>query len=401
MANIVFLSVPAYGHLNPVLPVIAELVRRGHSVTVFDDLPFAPLIATTGAKFVAYPKAVSMEDMSAVLMRGDLMATFELFLRASPRLYEFCVTSLLPNIPNVLVIDGIALWGEMVGRRLTVPTVVTSPFFVYELARNTAPGEFLHNFGLFARILPRLVLQWILVALKGVWLMPLHWPLLPIRGNLTLMLTSRELHPPSPIFSGRGWGFVGASIDAGTRHEQFDFANLHDGPLLYVSLGTLHHGNTDFFRRAIEAFKDFAGQVLVSVGRGTDVSQFAGAPPNFMFAQAVPQLAVLERASVFVTHAGLNSMHESLLAGVPMVAVPQQFEQLHNALAMTHGGAGITLDTEAFGGTVSPAELRQSVETIIADLGGYRARASALGQSLRQAGGFTAAADRIEAMARG
>src|SRR5690242_12513981 len=205
MANVVFLSVPAYGHLNPVLPIVSELVRRGHRVTVFDEPPFEKLITATGAHFVAYPKAVSMEDMSAVLLKGDLMATFELFLRASPVLYEFCLKQLLGNIPNVLVVDGIALWGEMIGRRLTVPTIVASPFFAYEIGRNTAPGELRHNLGLFARVLPRLVWGWIRVALYGIYLMPLHWPLLPIRGNLTMMLTSRELHPESPIFRSKRW----------------------------------------------------------------------------------------------------------------------------------------------------------------------------------------------------
>ena len=82
MARIVFLSVPAYGHLNPVLPIVRELVRRGHEVTVFDEPPFAPVIEATGAKFVPYPPVMSMEDMASVLMSGDLMATFELFLRS-------------------------------------------------------------------------------------------------------------------------------------------------------------------------------------------------------------------------------------------------------------------------------------------------------------------------------
>ncbi len=60
MANIVVLSVPAWGHLNPVLPIIAELVRRGHSVTVFDEPPFAAAVEALGASFVAYPPAMSM-----------------------------------------------------------------------------------------------------------------------------------------------------------------------------------------------------------------------------------------------------------------------------------------------------------------------------------------------------
>src|SRR4051812_19458262 len=55
LAKIAILSVPAYGHLNPVLPIAKELVRRGHQVAIFNDENFAPLISATGARFEPYP----------------------------------------------------------------------------------------------------------------------------------------------------------------------------------------------------------------------------------------------------------------------------------------------------------------------------------------------------------
>ena len=134
--------------------------------------------------------------MAAVLIRGDLMATFALFIRATPLLYDFCLARLRRNRPDVLVIDGIALWGEMLGRRLGIPTIVTSPFFAYELSGHASAGRELRvnlgrvfEAGLAARhrLDPR--------RLRGVQLLPLHWPFMPVRGDLTLMLTSRELHP--------------------------------------------------------------------------------------------------------------------------------------------------------------------------------------------------------------
>ena len=400
MAKIVFLSVPAYGHLNPQLPIIAELARRGHDVAVFDEPPFRPLIEAAGARFVAYPPAMSMEDMSAVLMNGDLMATFELFVRAAAKLYDFCLKMLVEDIPNVIVIDGIALWGEMVGRRLTVPTVVTSPFFAYEIGRNAAPGEFRHNLGRLLRRFPALVIGWIRLGLKGVYLLPLHWPLLPMRGNLTMMLTSRKLHPPSPIFKDPRWEFAGAMIDPSTRTDRFDLSRLDGRPVIYVSLGTLIFGKSDFYERCIEALADFPGQVLLSAGRGSDLGRFAHAPENFIVEETFPQLAVLQKTSIFITPAGLNSLQEALWYGVPMVAVPQHFEQLHNAEAMAQQGAGVVLDAEAFGGQVAPKDLRRAIDAVVADLENYRLRAAALGQSLREPGGYVAAANRIENMAR-
>jgi MGT family glycosyltransferase len=141
-------------------------------------------------------------------------------------------------------------------------------------------------------------------------------------------------------------------------------------------------------------------QVLVSVGRGTDLAQYAGAPSNFTFVDAVPQLAVLERARIFLTHGGLNSVHEGLWHGVPMVAVPQQIEQLHNAEAMQAAGAGLLVDIKARGGRVTAAALRDAVERIEADHSRFAAAAARMGDTLRAGGGFVAAADRIEEIAR-
>lgn len=400
MARIVVLSVPAYGHLNPVLPIVAELVRRGHDVVVYDEPPFEPVIRATGAGFVAYPKAMSMEDMAAVLIGGDLMRTFELFLRASGPLYDFCYAQMRDNPPDVLVVDGIALWGEMLGRKLHIPTVVASPFFAYELSKDAGSEELRRNLRNLVPMFGPIALNWIKIALRGVLLLPLHWPLLPMRGDLTLMLTSRELHPPSPIFNWRGWEFTGAIIDPRTRPETFDFSCLDGRPVIYVSLGTLIFTKTDFYDRVMDVLADYPAQVLLSAGKGSDLTRFARAPSNFVVEQSFPQLEVLQHTDIFVTPAGLNSVHEALWYGVPMVTVPQHFEQLHNAESVARGGAGILLDAEAHGGLVAAGEIRTAVETIAADLDGYRARAKALGQSLHNGGGFSGAADRIEKMLR-
>ena len=91
MAKIVILSIPAYGHINPVLPIIAELIRRGHDVVVYNEAVFEELIRATGAGFVAYPPALSLEDLARVLADGNLVATLDLFMTATGPLLDFCL----------------------------------------------------------------------------------------------------------------------------------------------------------------------------------------------------------------------------------------------------------------------------------------------------------------------
>lgn len=399
MAKIAILSVPAYGHLNPVLPIAKELVRRGHRVTVFNDRSFEPLIRPTGAVFAAYPAGViQLEDFSRTLKDGDLVAWLQMIFLATGPLLAATVKALRDDPPDLVVFDGVALWGEMLATKLRLPSVSISTTFLFEVLREMSGWrEFVrYQLSVYPR-LPGFALGVTRMTMQGLRSLPWRLPLMPRQGTeMTVMLTSKELHPKTPFFEGRRFAFVGSSIEPSTRLEQFDFGQLDGRPLLYVSLGTLHHGNTAFFRRAIEAFRDYPGQVLVSVGRGTDLRQFADAPAHFLFSEAVPQLAVLERAHVFLTHAGLNSLHESLWSGVPMVAVPQQFEQLRNAQAMEAAGAGLLIDSEAWGKPASAAVLREAVGKVEAGHERYAAAAAALGQTLRAGGGYVEAANIIE-----
>ena len=59
MAQLLFFNVPAHGHVNPTLPVVAELVRLGHQVVYCNAEPFAGPLRGAGAEFRAYPDSSS------------------------------------------------------------------------------------------------------------------------------------------------------------------------------------------------------------------------------------------------------------------------------------------------------------------------------------------------------
>ena len=92
MAKIVILSAPAFGHLNPVLPVIAELVQRGHDVVVLNQAELAPLVERQGGRFIAYPEALSLADLTRAIASGNLIALFELLLDATDALLPRILT---------------------------------------------------------------------------------------------------------------------------------------------------------------------------------------------------------------------------------------------------------------------------------------------------------------------
>ncbi|MGH3973302.1 MAG: hypothetical protein ACRDS9_08250 [Pseudonocardiaceae bacterium] len=54
MPHIAMCGIGAHGHLNPSLPVITELVARGHRVSYVVPESFAQIVASTGAVPVVY-----------------------------------------------------------------------------------------------------------------------------------------------------------------------------------------------------------------------------------------------------------------------------------------------------------------------------------------------------------
>ena len=398
MARIAVLSVPAYGHLLPMLGVIRELVARGHDVEVLNAPEMEPVVARTGARFVAYPPVLTAGDFVTSLKNGNLVAFMDVMLKATPPLADFTTQHLEANRPDVLVYDAIAFWGVIARRTLKLPAVSDSPIFVPEVFRGMVSWRELVTYGReVIKILPRLAMRWTYIALRyGVTRMPLFMPLLPMRGDVNVMLTSREVHPKSPLFDDPKWVFVGGTMDPETRPDPFDFSRLDGRPLVLVSLGTIQFTNDAFFRTVMETFADFPAQFVLAAGPGSDPSRLGTPPENFIVVPTYPQLPLLERAAAFITHGGLGSLHESLWHGVPMVAVPQHFEQLRNSRAGQD--AAIVLDGRCYGREVTGPEMRAALEEVLGNPS-YRIASKRLGESLRAGGGVAAAADAIERVA--
>jgi MGT family glycosyltransferase len=245
------------------------------------------------------------------------------------------------------------------------------------------------------RLSPQLTRDWLRLLRFGPRIMPRRLPLLPRPGTLTILLASRELHPRVPQLDDPHFAFVGPSLDPVSRWAPFDFSRLDGRPLILVSLGSVFATNLAFFKDAMAALASLHAQVVLVAGAEGVKRLRAEAPENCIVVDAIPQLEVLPRTSVFLMHGGVGSMHESLWHGVPLVAVPQQLEQLVTAMTAQDAGAAIVIEDECFGRRVTAAQLRNAVERVLADER-YRQRARALGDALQETGGWKEAADRIE-----
>jgi MGT family glycosyltransferase len=166
--------------------------------------------------------------------------------------------------------------------------------------------------------------------------------------------------------------------------------------VVYISLGTIHSTHTAFFRTCFEAFASHRGRFILSAGKQANIRELGPIPANFIVRPSVPQLEVLQRADIFITHAGMNSVHEGLYYGVPLVLIPHQFEQLFNARCVVARGAGHIIDDHLRRKPLTAAMLRQALEKVLAEPH-YREAAKEVQRALRATGGYQQAANEIQA----
>ena len=136
MSKIVVSEHAGFGHMIPMLGPVAELVRRGNDVVVYNSIEFESLVRGTGASFVAYPPALNTMDFAKRLKDGNLIAAFEMLLGATGPLTDFALERLPLEKPDVVVFDSAAFWGYIATKTLKLPNVSNSPIFVFELFRN-------------------------------------------------------------------------------------------------------------------------------------------------------------------------------------------------------------------------------------------------------------------------
>jgi MGT family glycosyltransferase len=162
--------------------------------------------------------------------------------------------------------------------------------------------------------------------------------------------------------------------------------------MVYASMGTILNGRMDVFRTIVAALaqhKDL--QLVLSVGERIDPSQLRPIPGNTIIVKKAPQLELMKKASVCITHAGLNTVLESLGQGVPQLAIPVTFDQPGVAARIAKNRTGVVTSLDK----LTPEHLSTLLGVVLTDPV-YRENARRLQNAIAEANGLFVAADLIE-----
>jgi zeaxanthin glucosyltransferase len=82
-------------------------------------------------------------------------------------------------------------------------------------------------------------------------------------------------------------------------------------------MGTLVNGLTDVFRIILKAVAAIPGrQMVLSVGSNIQLDDIGPIPASAIVVSKAPQIELLKRAELCITHAGINTTLESLALSV-------------------------------------------------------------------------------------
>jgi MGT family glycosyltransferase len=396
MTKAVFFNIPAHGHVNPTLPLVQELVRRGETVIYYGIEEYRKKIEAAGAHCRTYESlspTVRFDFGSDDRSSPSLPKIARVMIEFCERSLPFLLEASREDAPDYILHDFTCVWGKYVSQILEIPAIATIPQFPVNMKRrpDPYPGMYSDMARMFLGGIPAL-LQFRRTANRISQVYSVRraglWEMLANHEELNIVFTSRYFQPHAEDFDD-SFVFVGPSI--AERSETPDFSlGFGNGPLVYISLGTILNINVSFYQHCFEAFGGTEKRLVLSTGADTDLHSLGAIPENFVVRNHVPQLEILKKADVFVTHGGMNSVSEGLWYGVPLVVIPQGSDQYFVAKRVETLKAGAALDKRR----ITPETLHQAVDAVLSDEG-MRANIKTIQDSFREAGGFVRAADEI------
>jgi UDP:flavonoid glycosyltransferase YjiC (YdhE family) len=375
--KIFIFTLPAHGHINPMSCLVHELCMAINSepieVIFYGNEEHRELIEKTGATFRQYahstfatlssPPPITTAQKQRRQETSSFFLIFNLYLHFAERLLPQMIRDTETQRPDLIVYDSVFMpvkyMLEILRRRGT-----------YEPPRCV---RFIPNFAINASIMNLLIksmrydwtvlIEFVILFFKQLLLSwrlsinvynPINLYLKPEK-SLNIVAVFPELQPRREEFDA-SFKFVGPCISEVQR--SFEIKNdeklssllelckhQSDLKLVYMSLGTLFNYNMFIFEAVIEAIRRFdskpgrklklaqlkfvfsVGQAGLSLFREKRVTTGDEIPDNVLLCDNVPQLEVLKRADLFISHAGMNSTSEAIKYGVPMICIPLNGDQ--------------------------------------------------------------------------
>src|ERR1700722_16318224 len=413
-----FISMPLTGHLNPMIALARTLQSRGHEIVFIGVPDVGPTVRAAGLNFVSwceeeFPAGSCAVALAPVAKLHGVEATRWTIAGAGRAFFQAASKQLPRTIAETrveaLVLDTIHMYLEVVPMSMGIPYAHVWAILNIDFSGTTLPSvvsgrdedipgaqprnvEELHKidnafFGLVQPLAEEYAKQ---VGLKLDWSNP---PATISRQGAAVVAQTRQEFD----FPGLPWPsqfhYAGPFFDeAGRKPIPFPWGKLDGRPLVYASLGTLVNGLDSIYKTILPAVGRISEiQVVLAKGSNIELADLGPIPSNVIVVERAPQLELLKRATLSITHAGLNTALESLAYGVPMVAIPISYDQFGVAARIAYHGVGESLGV----GNLSVEALHALIQRVL-NTYSYHEKAQYFKTIIARRRGLDVAAETIE-----
>ena len=308
--HIAFISFPRTSHINPTLPMVKTLIRRGHRVTYTTSDQFASTVTQLGAEYVSCPPF----DV-ATIARG-----LGVFCRHA----TFMLTEIMPfyeiHRPDLIVYDVVALAGRILANKWHIPAVKLSPHPSFS------------EVTLDVQIRNAAAREWVLHASERA---DVYLRSYGIRSSGFLFhREALNIHPFPRDFDPNGDAGDESCLYAGRcPAEQPYFGDWRDEakddkPIALIVTSTTSVQGPDYFRICVQALSNLQWNIILMPGGGSQLTSLLPLPENFQHVPGTSPAKVLSSAAVLICMGGAMIVSEAMYHGVPLVMTSCGVEEL-------------------------------------------------------------------------
>lgn len=400
------------GPLNTMLPLGQELQKRGHRVTLVGFLDAQPKAMAAGLEFLTVGKAEfpvgataqSFAQLGKLSGIAALAYTINLLKQSADVVLRDAPASLKAAGVEALLVNQGSIEGGTVADFLNIPFVTVCSAVVLNREPGVPPFNTVWQYSpaWWARLRNQMGYKLLnrvgqpireeIFKYRQRWNLPNYTHPNDAYSQLAqLSQAPAEFEFPREQLP-RWFHFTGSYHSSASR-EPVPFPNekLTGKPLIYASMGTLQNRLTGVFQTIASACEGLDAQLVISLGGSASPESLTELPGNPLVVKYAPQLELLQKATLMITHAGMNTTMECLKNGVPMVAIPVTNDQPGVAARIAWTGVGEFIPLSR----LSVHKLKAAIKRVLTQ-DSYKQNAVRLQQAIQKAGGVSRAADIIE-----
>jgi len=323
MSKVLMINLPFSGHINPTLPLAKTLVSRGHLIDYICSEQFKETIEYTGATFVPYvsfPTNPSENDKKKLSFQAA---------------YDTAMS--MKESYDLLIYEMFFYPGIQVAKQLGIPSVrqFSQAAWSDETWKNASKIFKVSSFLIDAQVMGKKRIQSMQLPFESMDDAIRH-----SRPEMNIVYIPESFQSCRDSFDDTFYFVVPQQEQQKpvvNNNVTIPYQEMMK-PIIYISLGSILKDKS-FYKKCLKIFGGKDMSIILNIGKVKPES-LGTIPSNIYVYSYVPQVEVLQHSDVFITHCGMNSVNEAIIAGVPMIAMPFINDQIENAKQIENNKIG-------------------------------------------------------------